>query len=84
MRVSTGFIHRYAAADWNYLTSFALEVERVDVGSIGWSEAWGFNDATPLDYLAAKTSRIKLGTGCRRVDGRDTILKSPRVNQIDD
>ncbi len=33
------------------------------VHSIWSPEAWGFDGATPLAYLAAKTSRIKLGTG---------------------
>ena len=29
MRVSTGFIHGYAVADWGDLTTFAVEAERI-------------------------------------------------------
>ena len=70
MRVSTGFIHGYAVADWNDLATFAVEAERIGVDSIWSPEAWGFDGATPLAYLAAKTSRIKLGTGVLQVGTR--------------
>ncbi len=70
MRVSTGFIHGYAVADWDELTTFAVEAERMGVDSIWSPEAWGFDGATPLAYLAAKTSRIKLGTGVLQVGTR--------------
>lgn len=70
MRVSTGFIHGYAVADWDDLTTFAVEAERMGVDSIWSPEAWGFDGATPLAYLAAKTSRIKLGTGVLQIGTR--------------
>lgn len=70
MEVSTGFIHGYAVADWDDLTTFAVEAERMGVDSIWSPEAWGFDGATPLAYLAAKTSRIKLGTGVLQVGTR--------------
>lgn len=70
MRVSTGFIHGFAVADWKDLTTFAVEAERMGVDSIWSAEAWGFDGATPLAYLAAKTSRIKLGTGVLQVGTR--------------
>ena len=70
MRVSTGFIHGYAVADWNDLTTFAVEAERIGVDSIWSPEGWGFDGATPLAYLAAKTSRIKLGTGVLQIGTR--------------
>lgn len=73
MRVSTGFIHRFAVADWNDLATFAVEAERMGVDSIWSPEAWGFDGATPLAYLAAKTSRIKLGTGVLQVGSRTPI-----------
>ncbi len=70
MRVSTGFIHGYAVADWEELSTFAIEAERLGVDSIWSPEAWGFDGATPLAYLAAKTSRIKLGTGVLQLGTR--------------
>ncbi len=70
MRVSTGFIHGYAVADWDELSTFAIEAERLGVDSIWSPEAWGFDGATPLAYLAAKTSTIKLGTGVLQIGTR--------------
>ena len=70
MRLSTGFIHGYAVADWSDLTTFAVEAERIGVDSIWSPEGWGFDGATPLAYLAAKTSRIKLGTGVLQIGTR--------------
>ena len=73
MRVATGFIHGYAVDDWADLTTFAVEAARIGVDSIWSPEAWGFDGATPLAYLAAKTSRIKLTT---RASGRGKPSKS--------
>ena len=70
MQVSTGFIHGYSVADWQDLTTFAVEAERIGVDSIWSPEGWGFDGATPLAYLAAKTSRIKLGTGVLQIGTR--------------
>ncbi|HZQ37376.1 MAG TPA: LLM class flavin-dependent oxidoreductase, partial [Dehalococcoidia bacterium] len=42
---------------------YVIEAERLGVDSVWSSEAWGFDAITPLAYLAARTSRIKLGTG---------------------
>ena len=70
MRVSTGLIHGFAVADWNELSTFAVEAERIGVGSIWSPEGWGFDGATPLAYLAAKTSRLKLGTGVLQIGTR--------------
>ena len=70
MKVSTGLIHGYAVENWDDLTNYVIEVERMGVDSIWSPEAWGFDGATPLAYLAAKTSKIKLGTGILQVGAR--------------
>ena len=70
MQVSTGFIHGYAVADWDGLSTYVIEAERMGVHSVWSPEAWGFDGATPLAYLAAKTSKIKLGTGVLQIDTR--------------
>ena len=56
--------------DWDELATFAVEAERLGVDSIWSPEGWGFDGATPLAYLAAKTSRIKLGTGVLQIGTR--------------
>ena len=49
--------------NWEEAASFVQEAERLGV-DIAWSaETWGHDAATPIGYMAAKTSRIRLGTG---------------------
>lgn len=70
MQVSTGFIHGYSVTDWQELSTFAIEAEKLGLHSIWAPEGWGFDGATPLAYLAAKTSKIKLATGILQVGVR--------------
>jgi len=56
--------------NWDELTTYVLEAERMGVDSVWSAEAWGHDGATPLAYLAAKTSRIKLGSGILQTVGR--------------
>jgi F420-dependent oxidoreductase-like protein len=49
---------------------YVLEAERLGV-DVAWSaEAWGQDAVTPLAYLAARTSRIRLGTGIMQISAR--------------
>ena len=70
MQVSTGLIHGYAVESWDDLSTYVIEAERMGVHSVWSAEAWGFDGATPLAYLAAKTSTIKLGTGILQLGTR--------------
>ena len=70
MQVSTSFIHGYSVRDWAELTTYAIECERIGVASIWSPEGWGYDGATPLAYLAAKTSTIGLGTSILQVGTR--------------
>ena len=54
--------------------AFVVEAERLGVDSVWASEAWGTDAVTPLAYLAAKTSRVKLGTGIMQVGSRSPAL----------
>lgn len=56
--------------DWDNDVEFVLEAEKLGV-DICWSaEAWGQDAVVPLAYLAAKTSRIKLGSGIMQISAR--------------
>jgi alkanesulfonate monooxygenase SsuD/methylene tetrahydromethanopterin reductase-like flavin-dependent oxidoreductase (luciferase family) len=44
--------------------------ERLGYGSVWTAEAYGSDAVTPLAFLAAVTSRIKLGTGIMQVAAR--------------
>ncbi len=43
--------------DWAPALTYAVEAERLGVDSAWTAEMWGYDGATPLAYLAAKTTR---------------------------
>src|SRR3972149_6949164 len=47
--------------NWAEATTYVEEAERLGVHSASSAEAWGYDAVTPLAYLAAKTSRIRVG-----------------------
>jgi F420-dependent oxidoreductase-like protein len=56
--------------DWDEITTFTTEAERLGVDFVWSAESWGHDAVTPLAYLAAKTSRIKLGAGIMQAVAR--------------
>ncbi|MBI5285015.1 MAG: LLM class F420-dependent oxidoreductase [Chloroflexi bacterium] len=56
--------------DWDELTTYTVEAERLGVDFVWSAESWGHDAVTPLAYLAAKTSRIKLGAGIMQAVAR--------------
>ncbi|HEX6381063.1 MAG TPA: LLM class flavin-dependent oxidoreductase, partial [Acidimicrobiia bacterium] len=49
---------------------FAVEADRLGAHSVWVPEAWGQDALTPLAYLAARTSGIRLGSGIVQVGAR--------------
>jgi F420-dependent oxidoreductase-like protein len=63
-----------ARDDWQAAVDYAVEAERLGI-DMGWTaETWGYDGATPLAYLAAKTSRLRLGTGILQIGARTPAL----------
>jgi len=54
--------------------TFVVEAERLGADSVWMAEAWGFDALTPLAFLAAKTSRIRLATGIAQLGARTPAL----------
>jgi F420-dependent oxidoreductase-like protein len=54
--------------------AFVVEAEHAGVDSVWVPEAWGQDALTPLAYLAAKTSTIKLATGIAQVGARTPAM----------
>jgi F420-dependent oxidoreductase-like protein len=50
--------------------SLILEAERLGIDSVWAPEAWGYDALTPLAYLAARTTRIRLATGIVQLGAR--------------
>ena len=60
--------------DAQEIFTYGIEAERLGA-AYAWSpEAWNYDAVTPLGYLAAKTSRIKLGTGIMQAGTRTPAL----------
>lgn len=56
--------------DWEQTVDFVCEAERLGV-DVAWSaEAWGYDAVSPLAFLAARTSRLRLGTGIMQISAR--------------
>ncbi|MFQ5698943.1 MAG: LLM class flavin-dependent oxidoreductase [Myxococcota bacterium] len=52
------------------VAAFTVEAEKLGVDCAWSAEAWGQDAVTPLAYLAARTSRIRLGTGIMQISAR--------------
>lgn len=53
---------------------FAVEAERLGVDSVWAPEAWGYDAFTPLAYVAALTSRVRLVTGIAQLGARSPAM----------
>ena len=56
--------------DFDEQVAYVMEAERLGVDAVWSAEAWGQDAVTPLAYLAAKTERIRLGTGIMQISAR--------------
>jgi F420-dependent oxidoreductase-like protein len=72
MRVSISL--RLANDDWQAASDYVAEAERLGVDCLWSAEAWGHDAATPLAFMAARTTRIRLGTGIMQAGTRTPAL----------
>src|SRR5438034_2748992 len=56
------------------LVTFVTEAERLGADSVWTAEAWGYDALTPLAFLAARTSRIRLATGIAQLGARTPAM----------
>ncbi len=59
--------------DWRENVDFVLEAERLGLDICWVAEAWGADAPSPLGYLAARTSRLLLGSGVIQVGTRSPV-----------
>ncbi|HYM15278.1 MAG TPA: LLM class F420-dependent oxidoreductase [Dehalococcoidia bacterium] len=59
-----------ANEDWDELSEYVVEAEKLGADFVWSAESWAHDAVTPLAYLAAKTSRIKLGAGIMQAVAR--------------
>ena len=72
MRVSISL--RIANEDWQPASAYVVEAERLGVDCLWSAEAWGHDAVTPLAFMAARTTRIRLGTGIMQAGTRTPAL----------
>ena len=56
--------------DFQEQAAFVVEAEKLGVDTVWTAEAWGQDAIAPLAYLAARTERIRLGTGIMQISAR--------------
>jgi len=80
-------IGAYGRREIKEVMDFVVEAERLGVDHAWSAEAWGTDAVTTLAYLAARTSRIKLGTGIMQISARVpsmTAMTALSLNKISD
>lgn len=55
---------------WEDVVTFVVEAERLGVDFAWSAEAWGMDAATSLAFVAARTSKITLGSGIMQISAR--------------
>jgi F420-dependent oxidoreductase-like protein len=65
---------RLATEDWPTGSAYVVEAERLGAESVWTPEAWGHDAVAPLAFLAARTSRIGLGTAIMQAGTRTPAL----------
>ena len=73
----------YSGGEMNLPVEKVQLAERLGYDSVWTAEAYGSDALTPLAYLAAKTDRIKLGTGVIQLAGRTPANAAMTIATID-
>ena len=74
---------RLANDNWDDVAVYAVEAERLGVDYVWSAEAWGHDAVTPLAFVAARTSRVKLGTSIMQVGARTPALVAMTAMSLD-
>ena len=62
-----------ASTDWSTTLDFVLEAEKLGLDVCWVAEAWGSDAPSALGYLAARTERIRLGSGIIQLGTRTPV-----------
>ena len=78
-----GYNLGYSGAQLKLPVDLVQELERIGYDSIWTAEAYGSDAVTPLAYLAALTSRIKLGTAIMQIPARTPAMTAMTMATLD-
>ena len=73
----------YNGEDWEDLVDYTQEADKLGVDQAWSAEAWGMDAIVPLAYLAAKTEKIKLGTGILQISSRVPSMMAMTAQSLD-
>ena len=73
----------WGAAPSPGFVELAIEAERLGYDSVWTAEAWGSDAFTPLTWIAARTSRIRLGTGIAQMAARTPTATAMHAMTLD-
>ena len=73
----------YSGATVEDPTPMAIEAEKLGFDSEWTAEAYGSDVFTPLAYIAARTSKIKLGTGIAQISARTPAALAMTAGTLD-
>src|SRR4051812_40759645 len=65
-----GLMTGYSGAQVSIDIDMVREAEKLGYDSVWTAEAWGSDAVSPLAWIGAQTSKIKLGTGIMQLPGR--------------
>ena len=74
MKISIAILGAGPPLPWKDIATFVQEAERLGVDYAWSAEAWTRDAVVPLAYLAARTERIRLGTGILAAGARSPGL----------
>ncbi len=73
----------YNGEDWDKMVAYTQAADQFGVDQAWSAEAWGMDAIVPLAYLAAKTERIKLGTGIMQISARVPSMIAMTAQSLD-
>ena len=78
-----GFILGYSGARVEFPIALVKQAEALGYDSVWTAEAYGSDAMTPLAWVAAQTSRIRLGTGIAQLAARTPAMCAMQAMTID-
>jgi len=78
-----GLMVGYSGATVDFPIGLIQQAEKLGYDSVWTSEAYGSDAMTPLAWIAAQTSRIKLGTAIAQLAGRTPAMCAMQAMTVD-
>ena len=78
-----GLTAGYSGAKLSVNMDLILEAERLGFDSVWTAEAYGSDAVTPLAWIAARTSKIRLGTAIMQMPARSPAMTAMTAMSLD-